>query len=93
MSSLTKASGGFGTVYFATKKSDNTPIAIKVIRTNDEEFANAVLEEAIAMHRLQHPNILKIYDQKINVAIDSNTGAKHFEICIMMEYAEYTFEG
>ena len=93
MSSLTKASGGFGTVYFATKKSDNTPIAIKVIKTTDEDFANAALEEAIGMHELKHPNILKIYDQKINVAIDSNTGTQHFEICIMMEYAENSFEG
>ena len=90
---IEKDSGGFGTIYFATRKSDNTPTAIKVIRTNDEEFANAALDEAIGMHRLQHPNILEIYDQKINFAIDSNTGAKHFEICIMMEYAEYTFEG
>ena len=55
---MVKGSGGFGTVYKTTRKSDNRPTVIKVIRTTNEEEANLALNEAIMMHQLPHPNIL-----------------------------------
>ena len=59
---LDKGSGGCSEVYLANQKIDNRPTAIKIIKIKDEDEKKNALNEASAMKKLKHRNILKIYD-------------------------------
>lgn len=57
--------GGMGVVYKAKQKSLNRIVALKLLapeRVNDENFAARFGQEAHALAKLNHPNIVTIYD-------------------------------
>ena len=59
--------GGFGIVYFGLDKRLNKPIAIKKIvpdLVGEENFLEMFHEEALNVARLNHNNIVHIYDLK-----------------------------
>ena len=59
------AQGGMGAVYKATQRSLDRPVAIKILPRElgaDPEFRESFETEAKAMARLNHPNLLGVYD-------------------------------
>ena len=58
------AKGGMGAVYHATQTSLDREVAIKVLPSEfgDEEFKEQFRSEAKAMAKLNHPNLIGIYD-------------------------------
>ncbi|PID38388.1 MAG: hypothetical protein CSA65_03370 [Proteobacteria bacterium] len=55
--------GGMGTVYLAEHPDIGRKVAIKVIaNTDSEELVQRFLEEAKAVNKIGHPNIIDIYD-------------------------------
>jgi tRNA A-37 threonylcarbamoyl transferase component Bud32 len=74
-------SGGMATVYKAFHPALDRTVALKVIRasfTDDAEFLERFRQEAKAVARLRHPNIVQVFD------FDEVDG-RHF---IVMEYLE-----
>src|SRR5687767_82340 len=66
------AQGGMGVVYKAWDQRLNRDVALKVVHSHlssDPSFLQRFLREARAMARLQHDNIVTIYD----VEKDQNT--------------------
>jgi serine/threonine protein kinase len=58
-------SGGMGVVYKARQKSLDRSVAIKILRpekTGDERFAERFAREAQTLARLNHPNIVTVFD-------------------------------
>ena len=55
-------SGAYGTVYLAHHKSSGSKRAIKVIRKNNVEDADAFQHEIKILMSMDHPNIIKLYD-------------------------------
>lgn len=75
------ARGGMGSVYKARHKSLDRAVAIKLLRpeySKDNEFRTSLEREAKAMARLNHPNLVKIYD----------FGEIKGRMYIIMEYVE-----
>ena len=59
------ATGGMGAVYCATQKSLDRTVAIKILPrelTADAAFREGFVAEAKAMARLNHPNLIGVYD-------------------------------
>ncbi len=59
------AKGGMGAVYLARQTSLDRPVAVKVLPrefSEDEEFINSFQSEAKLMAKLNHPNLIGIYD-------------------------------
>ena len=59
------ASGGMGAVYQARQKTLDREVAIKILPREfgeDEEFRTQFEAEAKAMAKLNHPNLIGIYD-------------------------------
>ncbi len=59
------AKGGMGAVYMARQKSLDRPVAIKVLPRHfgeDAEFRASFRAEAKSMAKLNHPNLIGIYD-------------------------------
>ena len=59
------AQGGMGAVYRATQKSLDRPVAIKILPKEfgaDEGFRASFEAEAKAMAKLNHPNLIGVYD-------------------------------
>ena len=59
------AKGGMGAVYMATQKSLDRPVAIKILPRHfgeDAEFRASFETEAKSMAKLNHPNLIGIYD-------------------------------
>lgn len=56
------ATGGMATVYLAADPLIGRTVAIKVLRVEQEEANERFLREAQAAGRLNHPNIVTIYD-------------------------------
>jgi len=59
------AQGGMGAVYKATQRSLDREVAIKVLPRelgSDPEFQQSFVTEAKAMARLNHPNLISVYD-------------------------------
>jgi hypothetical protein len=59
------ACGGMGAVYYARQVALDRPVAIKILPrelSSDEEFREGFSAEARAMARLNHPNLIGVYD-------------------------------
>jgi serine/threonine-protein kinase len=81
------ASGGMGSVYFATQAPLTRPVALKVLHIvrsafgeSQESFRRRFLLEASILSKLQHPNIVVLYDYG---QITSMPGEHYF---MAMEY-------
>ena len=75
--------GGMSTVFLATDEVLERPVAVKLLAEHlaeDEAFVARFRREALAAARLQHPNIVQVFDS----GEDSET-ARHF---IVMEYVD-----
>ncbi|MFW2384544.1 MAG: protein kinase domain-containing protein [Akkermansiaceae bacterium] len=75
------AEGGMGAVYKASQKSLDRPVAIKILPREfgaDEQFRESFEAEAKAMARLNHPNLIGVYD----------FGAVDGMLFIIMEYVQ-----
>src|SRR5271170_4951126 len=56
--------GGMGEVYLATQLSLSRPVALKVLRPNlasNPTYLGRLRSEAMAVAKLNHPNILHVY--------------------------------
>lgn len=59
------AQGGMGAVYLATQTSLDRQVAIKILPRElgaDESFRSSFTQEARAMAKLNHPNLIGVYD-------------------------------
>lgn len=56
------AEGTAGVVYRAERLSDKRDVAVKVIRTDDEELLEIARQEFEALKSLDHPCIVKVFD-------------------------------
>lgn len=59
------AQGGMGAVYLGTQLSLERPVAIKILPRHlgaDEEFRTSFSTEAKSMAKLNHPNLIGVYD-------------------------------
>lgn len=59
------AEGGMGTVFYGEHKTLNRPVAIKQLHsnfTNNVDFKNRFVNEAVILAQLNHSNIITIYD-------------------------------
>lgn len=77
-------SGGMGAVYKGVQRALHRPVAIKILSpalAADPEFEARFQREAILMARLNHPNIVQIYD------FGRSEGGDHY---LIMEYVEGT---
>ena len=57
--------GGMGTVYKARHRELDRPVAVKVLHSHlqdDASFAERFVREARTLARLDHPNIVRVYD-------------------------------
>jgi serine/threonine protein kinase len=73
--------GGMAVVYKAYQESLNRYVAVKVLReelARDRQFVARFHREAVAVARLNHPNILQVYD----------TGVVHGIYYIVMDYVD-----
>lgn len=73
--------GAMGTVYLARQLSLDRPVALKILAprfSKDEDFIQRFLEEARAAGRLNHPNVVQVYDA-------GHEGDYHY---MSMEYLE-----
>ena len=73
--------GGMSTVFLATDGVLERPVAVKLLAEHlaeDEDFVARFRREALAAARLQHPNIVQVFDS----GEDGESG-RHF---IVMEY-------
>jgi serine/threonine-protein kinase len=75
--------GGMSTVFQATDRVLERPVAVKLLAehlADDEGFVARFRREALAAARLQHPNIVQVYDS----GQDADSG-RHY---IVMEYVD-----
>ena len=75
--------GGMSTVFLATDSVLERPVAIKLLAEHlaeDEDFVARFRREALAAARLQHPNIVQVFDSG-----EDPTSHRHY---IVMEYVD-----
>jgi serine/threonine-protein kinase len=75
--------GGMSTVFLATDEVLERPVAVKLLAEHlaeDEDFVARFRREALAAARLQHPNIVQVFDSGQDPESD-----RHF---IVMEYVD-----
>lgn len=61
------ARGGMGRIYFATQVPLERPVALKVVqadgdREHESQFLKRFLQEASILAKLQHPNVVTLFD-------------------------------
>ncbi len=85
------ARGGMGKIYYATQAPLDRPVALKVVRadtTNEEQanFLKRFLLEASILAKLQHPNVVTVFDygRIESGAGDGRSGGEQYFIA--MEY-------
>ena len=54
--------GGMGGVYRARDERLHRPVAVKVVHGTDAALAHRLTREAMVLARLDHPNIVRVYD-------------------------------
>ena len=72
--------GGMGVVYRAIQQSMNRTVALKTIRAADGAKPEAIArfrQEAAAVSRLEHPNVVRVYD------FDEQDGVPYFVMELM----------
>lgn len=79
------ARGGMGRIYYAMQEGLNRPVALKVVQGDgtfekDSQFLKRFQEEASILAKLQHPNVVTIFDYG---RIDESPLEQYF---IAMEY-------
>ena len=75
--------GGMSTVFLATDSVLERPVAVKLLAEHlaeDEDFVARFRREALAAARLQHPNIVQVFDSG-----EDADSRRHF---IVMEYVD-----
>jgi serine/threonine-protein kinase len=75
--------GGMSTVFLATDEVLERPVAVKLLAEHlaeDEAFVARFRREALAAARLQHPNIVQVFDSG-----EDEASHRHY---IVMEYVE-----
>ena len=75
--------GGMSTVFLATDSVLERPVAVKLLAEHlaeDEDFVARFRREALAAARLQHPNIVQVFDSG-----EDGDSRRHF---IVMEYVD-----
>ncbi|MFL5910023.1 MAG: protein kinase domain-containing protein, partial [Gaiellaceae bacterium] len=75
--------GGMSTVFLALDAVLERPVAVKLLAEHlaeDEAFVMRFRHEALAAARLQHPNVVQVYDSGLDEASD-----RHY---IVMEYVD-----
>ena len=75
--------GGMSTVFLATDEVLERPVAVKLLAEHlaeDEDFVARFRREALAAARLQHPNIVQVFDSGQDPETD-----RHY---IVMEYVD-----
>ena len=75
--------GGMSTVFLARDAVLERPVAVKLLAEHlaeDDSFVMRFRHEALAAARLQHPNIVQVYDSGLDEATD-----RHY---IVMEYVD-----
>lgn len=82
------ARGGMGRIYYATQAPLDRPVALKVVRAdtaNDEQanFLKRFLLEASILAKLQHPNVVTLFDYG---RIETGSPAGGEQYFIAMEY-------
>jgi serine/threonine protein kinase/Tfp pilus assembly protein PilF len=70
--------GGMGVVYKAYDPELDRPIALKLLRTVEAEAGSRLQREAQALAKLQHPNVIAVYD----------VGTFEGDVFIAMEFVE-----
>jgi serine/threonine-protein kinase len=81
------ARGGMGRIYYATQVPFERPVALKVVQAdtvNEEEsqFLKRFLQEASILAKLQHPNVVMLFDYG---RIEQSSVERYF---IAMEYLD-----
>jgi Serine/threonine protein kinase len=74
-------SGGMATVYRGVRRSDGTPVAVKIPMeqyTQDGTFLRRFHREAEVAQRIDHPNVVRTYDH-------GTVGAQHY---LTMEFVD-----
>lgn len=79
------ARGGMGRIYFATQVPLERPVALKVVqadgdREHESQFLKRFLQEASILAKLQHPNVVTLFDYG---RIENSPVERYF---IAMEY-------
>lgn len=70
--------GGMSDVYRAIDERDDSPVAIKVVRSGDAEFVRRLTLEVRAMEGFEHPGLIRLLD----------AGGDGAESYLVMEYVD-----
>jgi serine/threonine protein kinase len=54
--------GSLSVVYRAIQKASGQEVALKIVRTTDEEVVSTSRQEFLLLQRIQHPNIVRVFD-------------------------------
>ncbi len=79
------ARGGMGQIYYATQAPLDRPVALKVVESDgakedDSQFLKRFLQEASILAKLQHPNVVTLFDYG---QVESSSVERYF---IAMEF-------
>lgn len=58
--------GGMSDVYRADDTTGGPPVAVKLVRSTDPEFARRLTQEAAAVARLDHPGLVRVLDTGVH---------------------------
>lgn len=58
--------GGMSDVYRAADTTGGPPVAVKLVRSTDPEFARRLTQEAAAVARLDHPGLVRVLDTGVH---------------------------
>ncbi len=58
--------GGMSDVFRATDEQTGRDVAIKIVRSPDEEYARRSAQEAQALRRFEHPGLVQLLDTGVN---------------------------
>lgn len=81
--------GSFAVVKEAWRKTDNSPCAVKIIKTSNlkKEELEVVYDEVDILNKIQHPNIVQLYDvfeapKKLYLVMELLRGGELFDAIV-----------